>query len=94
MHDQRSEVGEKAGGSLPEVDDVAGVVLGILVSSHPGLLGIEELVCEFAGLRDRGSARVLVEDGLAQLLASGLAHRLDGFVFASRAAMRAREWIS
>lgn len=90
MHDQRSEVG----GSLPDVDEVAGVVLGILVSNHPGLLGIEELVCEFAGLRDRGSARVLVEDGLAQLLASGLAHRLDGFVFATRAAMRAREWIA
>jgi hypothetical protein len=90
MHDQRSEVG----GSLPDVDDVAGVVLGILVSNHPALLGSVELVCEFAGSGDQRSARVLVEDGLAQLLASGLAHRLDEFVFATRAAMRASKWIS
>jgi hypothetical protein len=87
MYDQRSEAGER----LPDTDDVAGVVFGLYPT-----------VRRFSGLRSScasslacaidAPARVLVEDGLAQLLASGLAHRLEEFVFATHAATRAREW--
>jgi hypothetical protein len=87
MQDQRSA----GGSSLPEPDSAAGV-LDILIGQHPGLLHADELVLMYArGSIEHESARVTVEDALSELLASGLVHRLDCFVFASRAATRAAE---
>ena len=37
------------------------------------------------------SARRIVDDAISELLASGLVHRLDRFVFVTRAALCARE---
>jgi len=85
MQDQRSA----GGSSLPEPDDSAAGVLDILIGQHPGLLHVDELVLMYArGSIDCDQARVIVEDALSELRASGLVHRLDRFVFPSRAALR------
>lgn len=42
------------------------------------------------GSIEHGDARMIAEDALSELLASGLVHRLERFVFASRAAIRAQ----
>jgi hypothetical protein len=88
MQDQRSA----GGSSLSEPHDSAAGVLDILIGRHPGLLHVDELVLMYArGSIEHESARVTVEDALSELLASGLVHRLNRFVFASRAATRAAE---
>ena len=83
MHNQPS-----AGGpGLPERDDAAVVVLDILIGQDPGLLHLDELVRLYAGgAVELESTRVIVADALAELLANGLVHRLNGFVLVSRTA--------
>ena len=67
-------------------------LMTILLDHYPALLSLDELISEFAGLsRDRKQAEMMVADGLAALMSGGLAHKLDGFVFASRAAVRAEQ---
>ena len=62
-----------------EIDDV---VLGLLLDSHAGLWSVSELEREIGD-------RVAAQDSLARLYGAGLAHRLsEGFVFATRAALR------
>jgi hypothetical protein len=88
MPDQRNANGS----SLPEAEDHAAVVLDILLGQQPGLLHLDELVRLYArGSIEHDSASPIVDDAISELLASGLVHRLDRFVFASRAALRARE---
>jgi hypothetical protein len=64
----------------------------VLIQRHPSLIEIDELVRELAhpALAQRID-EPLIHDGLRDLVASGLIHRLDDFVFASRAATRAAE---
>lgn len=88
MHDQR----RADSASLPERQGTAAVVLDILVGQHPAMLSTTELIRLYAGgTLDVREAGPMVTDGLADLLASGLIHRLGEFVFASRSALRARE---
>jgi hypothetical protein len=85
MQDQRSASQDV----VSTGEDPAGTVLYILLSEHPSLLHVDELVRLYArGSVELERARVLVEDALSELLGSGLVHRLDRFVFASRAALR------
>lgn len=87
MHDQRSADGLP----LPERDEAATTVLDILLNQHPSLLHLDELVRLYAGgSLEHQQARPVVEDALAELLASGLVHRLEGFVFVSQAVVRAQ----
>lgn len=68
------------------------MVLDILVGQQPGLLHVDELTRMYArGSIEHDSAHRIVDDAISDLLASGLVHRLDRFVFASRAALRGRE---
>jgi len=61
-------------------------VLGCLIARHLTLLSVDELVREIAGSsQQHGPAQLVVDDGLVELLCSGLAHRLYDFVFASQA---------
>jgi hypothetical protein len=56
-------------------------ILGLLLNFDAGSIwSVDELV------RQLGSSRLDVIDGLAELAASGLVHRIDDFVFATRAA--------
>jgi hypothetical protein len=71
----------------PRVEDarVERAVLDLLLcSSGPGLWSFEELVREIGD-------EVVVQDALAHLNAAGLIHRLEKFVFATRAATRLDE---
>lgn len=89
MHDQ-----PRAGSSsLPDTQDVVALaLLDIFVAQHPAILSSYHLVRLYAGGRlDYGDADPIVTDGLVDLLANGLIHRLGGFVFASRSALRTRE---
>lgn len=72
-------------------DDPTAAVLDLLIGEHPGLLHVEELVRLYArgSIKHQEAARI-VDDAISELLASGLAHRLDRFVFASRAALQGR----
>jgi hypothetical protein len=73
-------------------DAPARFVLDFLIARHPSLLTVDELVCEFAGSAGESQkTRAYIDDGLAELMGSGLVHRLEDFVFASRAAMRASD---
>lgn len=90
MRDQRScgDVGPSS------VSRAAEAVLGMLFDDGPGLAAVDELVREYAGLTgDLVKAEVAVRDGLSELLASGLVHRVDRFVFVSRSAVGARALI-
>ena len=63
-------------------------LMTILLDHYPALLSLDELVSEYAGLAsDRRKAEMMVADGLAALVGSGLAHKLGDFVFASRSAV-------
>lgn len=74
------------------VDDPSAAILDLLLDEHPGLLHIDELTRLYAGASIQpGEAARIVEDALSELLAGGLAHRLERFVFASRAARRGRD---
>lgn len=88
MHDQ-----PRAGcSSLPERQGVSAVLLDILIAQHPPMLATDELVRLYAGGRvEHREAAPIVNGGLAELPASGLIHRLGGFVFAGRSALRVRE---
>jgi hypothetical protein len=58
-----------------------GAILGLLLNFEAGSLwSVEELV------RQLSTPRLDVMDGLASLQAAGLVHRVDDFVFATRAA--------
>ncbi len=58
-----------------------GAILGLLLNFEAGSLwSVEELV------RQLSAPRLDVMDGLASLQAAGLIHRVDEFVFATRAA--------
>lgn len=73
-------------------DDPTAAILDLLIGEHPSLLHVDELVRLYArGSIEHSDAERIVEDALSELLAGGLAHRLDRFVFASRAALRGRE---
>ena len=75
-------------------DEPARFVLGCLIARSPALLSVDELVREFVGSsHDLSAAQVLIDDGVAELLGSGLAHRLDRFVFASQAAIRGSQLV-
>jgi hypothetical protein len=75
----------------PTADDPTAAVLDLLIGEYPGLLHVEELVRLYArGSIEHADAARIVDDAISELLASGLAHRLDRFVFASRAALQAR----
>lgn len=82
MHDQRGSVGP----ALDEPAAAADTVFGMLCDAGPGLATVDELAREYAGLeRDPRQADMVVRDALAELVARGLVHRLDRFVFVSRA---------
>lgn len=72
-------------------DATATAVLGLLVELHPGQLHTDEVVREIAADPSDFGDRDAVTVALAELAQTGLVHRHDGFVFASRAAVRAEE---
>jgi hypothetical protein len=77
---------------LPDSDEVARIILGIVLQRHPGLVAIEELVRELAhpSLTQR-IEEPLIQDGLTELVTNGLLYRLGSFVLVTRAAARAAE---
>jgi hypothetical protein len=86
MPDERS--GERIAQELS--DRAAMAVLGVLLARHPALVAVDELVREVGEAPERhGLSEPEVRDGVADLVGDGLAHRLDRFVVASRAAVRA-----
>jgi len=77
---------------VPEPAGPTADILDILIDQHPGLVHIDELARMYGRASiDDDSARRIVDDAVAELLAGGLAHRLERFVFATLAARRARE---
>jgi len=76
-------------GRVPESNEVARQILGILLERQPALMAIEELV-RYLGHPDPKQAvsEIFVRDGVGELVCSGLAHQLGEFVFASYSAVR------
>lgn len=75
--------------NLDEPDAGARFVLDFLVSNHPSMFSVDELVREFSGQAE-ADLRLHVVDGIADLAGYGLIHQLGDFVFASRAAICGR----
>lgn len=64
-----------------DAGSVEAAILGLLLNFDAGSIwAVEELV------RQLSAPRLDVFDGLAELVASGLVHRIGDFVFATRAA--------
>lgn len=77
---------------LTDQDEVASVILSILLKRYPALVAIEELVRELSEPSlMQCIEEPLVHDALADLLTSGLVHRLDRFAFPTQSMMRALE---
>lgn len=77
---------------MAPTDDPCAAVLDILIDARPALLHVDELMRLYArGSIEHAAARPIVDDAVSELLASGLVHRLQRFVFASQAALRSRE---
>jgi hypothetical protein len=73
-----------------EADYPAQAILHLLLGRHPAVVAFDELVRELAHAPEHhGVAESVIRDGVSDLVGDGLAHRLDGFVLASRAAVRA-----
>ncbi|MCW2994384.1 MAG: hypothetical protein JWQ18_1879 [Conexibacter sp.] len=68
----------------------AAYLLDLLVEHHPALYSIDELGRLLASPEhDARQERFLLEEAVKILVGDGLAHRLDQFVFASHAGVRA-----
>jgi hypothetical protein len=64
-----------------ETRSVEAAIMGLLLNFDAGSIwAVEELVSQLS------APRLEVVDGLAELVATGLVHRLGDFVFATRAA--------
>jgi len=59
-------------------------VLGLLLTDSAAIWAVEEMASEIGN-------PIHVTDSINRLAAIGLVHRLDGFVFATRAAAKATE---
>jgi hypothetical protein len=70
-------------------DSAASFAYDLLVTAHPGLLSVDELIREFAGGEPDPLARLSVEEALKILDTQGLVHRLGRFAFATRSAVHA-----
>jgi hypothetical protein len=79
MHDQRSSTVAEG------EDQVDAAILGLLL--HPDA---QRPWAEDEVAREVGDP-LAVTDGLARLFGAGLVHRLEGFVFATRAAVRGEQ---
>jgi hypothetical protein len=80
-----------AGGTSPPPDEdyVDRAVLGLLLERHPGAVPLDELARELVHASQRPKlTRPAAHDGVAHLVAAGLARRHADFVVASRAAVR------
>jgi hypothetical protein len=75
----------------PTPDNPRSYVLDFLVTHHPALFSVEELIREYTGRDDPELSQMYVEEALISLASYGLVHRIGDFVFASRAAAEGRE---
>jgi hypothetical protein len=75
----------------PNPGDTRSYVLDFLVTHHPALFSVEELVREYTGQDDPERSQMYVEEALISLASYSLVHRIGDFVFASRAAAQGRE---
>jgi len=75
----------------PNSGDTRSFVLDFLVTRHPALFSVEELIREYTGRDDPELSQMYVEEALISLASYGLVHRIGDFVFASRAAAEGRE---
>lgn len=73
-------------------DEVARLILTVLLDRHPALVALEELAHYFDYQRpaDRIDP-MFVREGVDELRRMGLAHQLEQFAFASYSAVRANE---
>ena len=62
-------------------------IMDLLLIDSPGPWAVDEIAREIGDAND-------ARDGLARLARGGLIHRLEGFVFASRAAAQAAQLAS
>jgi len=75
-----------------EHDEVARLILTVLLDRHPALVALEELVRYFDYEQPANRiAAMFVREGVDELRRMGLAHQLDGFAFATYSAVRASE---
>lgn len=82
------ELDEDARRILREPDDDARLILRLIVEQPTVHFTVDELS------REAAWPPVRVEDALAELSRPGLIHRIDGFVFASRTAVRCHELLA
>jgi len=78
-----------------EHDEVARLILTVLLDRHPALVALDELVryFDYRQPEDRIAA-MFMREGVDELRRMGLAHQLDQFAFASYSAVRANELAS
>ncbi len=76
-------------------DEVARLILTVLLDRHPALVAFDELVRYFDYQQSEYRiAAMFVREAVDELRRMGLAHQLDQFAFASSSAVRANELTS
>lgn len=76
-------------------NEVAQLVLAVLLDRYPALVALEELVRHFDYRRPEDTiCEMFLREGVEELRRAGLAHQLDQFAFASYSAVRANELAS
>lgn len=74
-----------------DADTTASAVMEILVEDYPAQFHVEEVIREVAPDATAFGDRDDVENAIRDLVRAGLLHRSGGFVFATRASIRAAE---
>ncbi len=73
-------------------NEIARLILGVLLERHPALVALEELVRYFDYRRPEDAiSELFIREGVEALRRCGLAHQLGQFAFASYSAVRADE---
>jgi hypothetical protein len=77
---------------LFDSDEVARLVLMVLLDRHPALVALEELVRHFDyPCPETHISGTFIRESLDELRRAGLAHQIDQFALASHTAVRAHE---
>lgn len=76
-----------------EPSEIEGEVFRLVSERHPALVPLDDLIREFTFPPDshRDAPAIFVSEAVERLYHDGLVHRIEGFVFATRAGVRALE---
>lgn len=76
-----------------ESGEIEGELFRLVAERYPALVSLDDLIREFRFPPDshRDAPAIFITEAVERLYHDGLVHRIEGFVFATRAGVRALE---